>query len=219
MDRTRRLVLAMTGVVALIGSPPLTGAEGELTDVSAPTDPRNNDESWYFSFGTGLAFPQYGGAADTALSSLKPLPGYDRSSTAIDFGFYWPVKDDEGTRTMVGPALIGIVDEIKANGYRIEIVQVAITASAFHYFGENIGDGFFVRGDIGPARFGVEATAPGGSTLGVARSDWGVGGQVGGGYSFLLSNETRLGIGAYSSYGKVKGDTAQNYTFGMNLNL
>ncbi len=177
-------------------------------------DVRNKDESWYFNIGLNFFVPSYGSDVDAALNQIKSNGGTTRVSLGLDIAFYWPLADRQ---TILGPSLIGESDTYSINGYTLSLTQAMLAFSAQHYFGENVGDGFFVRGDVGPANFGVKAEYPSGATLVNAQSATGIGFQAGGGYSFLLSNETRLGVGAYFAHYAAGGDVANNFLVSGNF--
>lgn len=171
-----------------------------------PAPERNKAENWYFNLGLGYAHPKYNASLESAIKSAKAVSGYTRTSVGIDLGFYWPVNMHQ---TAIGLAIFGVSDTHSLNGYDITISQSALAFSTIHYFGEHIGDGFFLRGDIGAGSSTADIKLPSGLRV-TGRSETGFVAQGGLGYSFPLSPETRLALGGYYSHFALKENKANN---------
>jgi|GEM_PF-5348182 len=180
-------------------------------DETAPTEQsvRNKDESWYFDFGFGWVSPGYGSETNALIDKLKDIgTGFKRTPVAVDLGFYWPKEDK---RSVVGVSLFGVNDKIEVSGYTIEVTQSVIAASWIQYFGENVGDGFWGRADLGLGKASTSTKVPAGAAaISDAASDWGFAIQLGAGYSLPVSPETRLSLGLYYSSLRVEDDKTSN---------
>lgn len=175
------------------------------TTPAAPTykpyvsDSPTIDESWYTLWGLGFSGINYSNNdIDNEFDYVDKQPGVDRSSGNADlFGFYWP-----RTRTdMHGFVYNVIVDTLDNNvGDSFTLSQSLFAYSYYHFFGVNIGDQWFLRGDIGFSRFKYEAEN---SYITVSdETKTGMGALFGGGYGFATGLETRFLLGGYVTYRK-----------------
>ncbi len=158
------------------------------------------NESWYLYFGVGIASTSYGSELDTVIDGLETL-GIDRMTLAVDvIGLYWPLRN---YKTMMGFAINAVGDLFThpTTQETLSIYQHTYSFSAQHFFGKNIGHGFFVRGDVGIVRFSAE--------LGESRSvsELGYGALGGLGYAFPIGEETRMLINLNCAYRKVLQDS------------
>jgi hypothetical protein len=159
-----------------------------------PTLPSIN-ESWYTLWGLGFGSASYSGSLGDVYEDAEDVAGADRSATvSMDIlGFYWPLL---GHKTMLGFVFNTAGDSIEfSNGNEASISTSMLGFSAHHFFGENIGDGWFVRGDVGLARASIDFEI--GSDDYDDTSDAGLGLLIGGGYALPIGTETRLLVGLY----------------------
>jgi hypothetical protein len=71
-----------------------------------------------------------------------------------------------------------------------------------HFLTGEIGDGIFLRGDVGIAWLNVQS-----SLFGLSSSNAGFGILVGGGYSYPVSNETRITVNLYYGARRVESES------------
>ena len=108
---------------------------------------------------------------------------------AIDMlGFYWP----RGNKTLVGGIINGGADFYEvANVAEINIYNSLYAFSTMHFLTHEIGQGPFVRADVGLALLRAEITSDESEIEEVeAESDWGVGFLLGGGYGIPVTSGT-----------------------------
>lgn len=154
--------------------PPVVRPEGEI-------------ESWYTLWSFGFSSNSYYDDLDNALKDLEDA-GADRSTIALDvFGFYWPVNQS----TLAGFIISGTSDSLEGdNNSEVSISQSLWAFSSLNFLGKTIGNGFYVRGDVGLARYSAEVKGAG-VTL-AEESDSGLGLLGGIGYSLPVSSESRI---------------------------
>ena len=168
-------------------------------------DTRNRVESWYTNWGLGYPVIQYPDELQPLIDSLTDL-GFDNVSLTLELlGFYFPI----GTKTIVGTALNAWGDQYSAGGESLQVTAVTFGGSVMHFLQHNIGDGIFVRGDVGAARLVFDSSLDDQTT-----SDWGLGILVGGGYGIPVSRETRILLHLNYSFRRVEGETYGNLGFG-----
>lgn len=156
-------------------------------------------EDWYTYWGLGLASHEYEEPLESAVNDTEALPGVSRSQVALDlFGFYWPFGNQ--SQTIAGFVMSGSGDRLEDNYDYYQINHHLYGASVMHFFGKEIGDGLFVRGDLGIAKvsvtdsFGYESVSENGSGF-----------LLGLGYSIPMSSESRLMFTLSSSNHRVEG--------------
>lgn len=164
-----------------------------------PTSASAEVEEWYTYWAIGPANHNYGGDLDAAMDAVDSLPGIERTETGIDmFGFYWPYDNN----TMMGFVISGSFDRLEDNfGDYIQLNQYLYGFSTMHFLGREIGDGFYLRGDIGFAKMVLSDSF--GTDIG---SDTGTGFLLGAGYSWPLSEQSRIMLGIGLSSKKIEGD-------------
>ncbi len=153
------------------------------------------NEDWYTLWGLGFSKASYSGDLGDAYEKSADAPGIDRSSTMnLDIlGFYWPLS---GHKTMMGFIFNVAGDTAEDNvGGELSLYTYLMGFSVHHFFGRNIGDGWFVRGDAGLSWATVELSSSG--ITAEERSDMTLGFMFGGGYGFAIGEETRLLVGLY----------------------
>jgi hypothetical protein len=186
-------------------------AENENAVDGAPSAPvaneRNHDETWYWGFNLGGGTVHYKDAIQTSVDASNSIPGTNHVNVYVDGYFVGPL---ENRQTALGVSFGGFGD-VYSNEARdtSRVLTTAIVAfSAHHYFHSNFGDGLFARGDIGIATAGET------NRVGGVKSDIdpkrGIGTRLGVGYSFLLSNETRLPLTIQWQHASIRSDNGSN---------
>jgi len=90
----------------------------------------------------------------------------------------------------------------------VQINQYLYGVSGMQFFGREIGDGFFVRGDVGLARIVVVD-----NVSVAAASDIGFGYLLGAGYALPVSRDSRILFSVNFSDKQVEGDSWKAMTF------
>ena len=190
--------------------------------LSYPAAARDNDlESWYTYWGLGYANNTYPDELQNELDELSDLSGVSHIALALDmFGFYWPLSN----RTLVGGIVNGNADVYEATEdlvtAEISLYNYLYAVSTMHFLTHEIGQGPFVRADVGLARQSAEID------FGIAEeegeielettSDWGTGFLLGGGYGIPVTSGTRLLVNANFSLRRIEGE--QIRSVGITLN-
>lgn len=171
-----------------------------------PTSAFAEVEEWYTYWAIGLADHNYPGDLDNAIEALDSIPGVDRSELAYDMlGFYWPYDN----KTTLGFVISGSSDRLEDSfGDYIQFNHYLYGFSAMRFFGKEIGDGFYVRGDAGIAKIRMSTNI--GFDL---TSDNGTGYLLGFGYSWPVSGQSRVLIGMKFSNSNIEGDNVSSTTF------
>lgn len=166
-------------------------------------------ENWYTYWGIGAVNLSHPESLENLLDLLEELPGVTRVAVSLDIlGFYWPIQD----QYLLGGVINGFNDRIEVNSEGLNIIGATYGLS-LHYFPQrHIGQGFFIRSDVGPAFMAV--TSDDGTVD--ETSKWGLGGLVGAGWSQPITSGTRLTFQINSSLRRVEGDSygALNFTLG-----
>ncbi len=124
--------------------------------LSHPSAARDNDlESWYTYWGLGYVNNTY---PDEYLDELNDSPDVDHIALALDtFGFYWP----RGDKTLVGAIVNGNVDAYEGTfkGAKVELslYNYLYALSTMYFLTHEIGQGPFVRADVGFAHSRINA--------------------------------------------------------------
>lgn len=184
-------------------------------------------ESWYMFWSVGVSDHQHDADVKAFVDNAEQQPGtFTHSEIASDaFGFYIPVMDN----TLFGVVLSGSSDIISradtnepdnlaelftefpyissVSDY-LTVRQTLYAASAMRFYGDEPGDGFFLRGDLGIARLVVttELSSP-------IKDSTGAGVLVGAGYGFPVSDETRILLSITYSYNEIDGHSYQAAAF------
>jgi hypothetical protein len=156
-------------------------------------------EDWYAYWSIGVSNNHYPGSLDAVLNTLESTPGVNRTQLALDMlGFYWPVNN----QTILGFVISGSADRFEDSyGDYLQLNHYLYGLSSMHFFGKTIGDGFYVRGDVGIAKINMD------SNFGSATSDNGNGFLLGIGYGWPISNESRILVGLTTSSYSVESET------------
>jgi len=171
-------------------------------------------EPWYINMGLGTVSFDHPAQIESAMSRAASYPGNSRSQLSLDmFGLYFPLAPT----TAVGFAITSEADRI-SNDYYGDSVQLntyLTGVSAMQYFGEEIGDGLFLRGDIGSAKAAV--VYDNGVSTSTSTSDTGNGYLLGVGYGFVLSPGARLLLTLSMTNKSIEGETykATRTTIGL----
>ena len=167
-------------------------------------------EDWYAYWSFGFANNSYPGDLDSVLDDLEALPGVDRTEGAMDmFGFYWPVQD----KLNVGFVISGSFDAFETPVGDIQLNQYLYAASAMKFFGKEIGDGLFLRGDLGFAKASLDVDTAFGSYD--STSDTGFGYLLGVGYGIPVSEDSRVLLSINVSNKDIEGDKLSAVTFNI----
>lgn len=171
-----------------------------LASTTTLASPSKN-ESWYFYAGLGWAGPSYPASLQESFDALNSQPGVSHFPLSMDLlGFYFPMTSDH--RTALGPIVSGVGDRWTIGTEWMQFNQYTYGVSLLHFFGANMGDGFFLRADAGAARNVLMES----STFleGIAVSDWGVGALLGAGYGWGINDQTRFLMNANYSYRSIQ---------------
>jgi hypothetical protein len=175
-------------------------------------EPRNKIESWYLYFALGYGRSYYPDPLQGIVDDLGSLPGVSHVGISLEVpGVYWPLHDNH---TLLGGSLNGIGDRYELSGNSIQINQYLFSFSSMHFLTGEIGDGFFLRGDVGIAWLNVQSS-PGGSSS----SNSGFGILLGGGYSIPVSNETRITVNLNYSSRRVESQSYGALSFNVGVLL
>jgi hypothetical protein len=158
--------------------------EAASSSIVAP-EPRNKIESWYLYFALGYGKAYYPSPLQEAVDVLGSSSEVSHVGISLDLpGIYWPLRNNH---TILGGSLNGIGDRFETGGRSIQINQYLLSLSSLNFLTGEIGDGLYLRGDVGMAWLNVQGS--GGLS---SSSSVGFGGLVGGGYAFPVSSETRI---------------------------
>jgi len=164
-----------------------------------------DEEDWYAYWSVGMADHKYPADLNSTLDSLASLPSVDRTETGFDFfGFYWPQEDNR----LLGFVVSGSGDSFETPIGEIRVNHYLYGVSGMKFFGREIGDGFFIRGDAGMARIVVED-----DLAGTTASDAGFGYLLGAGFAIPVSSESRIMLSVNFSDKQVEGDSWKATTF------
>lgn len=165
-------------------------------------------ENWYTYWGIGAVNLSYPEELEDVLNFLEDLPGVRRFAVSMDiFGFYWPIQD----QYLLGGVINGFGDVIEANSEDFTVTGTIYGLSLYYFPQRHIGQGFFIRSDVGPAFMSYTSDSFGDET-----SELGLGGLVGAGWCQPITSGTRLTFQINGSLRRVEGDSygALNFTLG-----
>lgn len=172
-----------------------------VTPQPGASDTRNRLESWYTNWGLGYPIIQYPDELAAVLDALKDI-GVSNTAIMLDLlGFYFPI----GEKVIIGSNVNAWGDRYESNGESIQINAFTFGGSAMFFLQERIGQGIFLRGDLGLARLVLN-----GSGTEAEASDLGVGFLIGGGYGIPVSRETRILIHLNYSIRSIESETYNN---------
>ena len=173
------------------------------------------NEMWYILWGFGLSQESetYGSGLISNMTQSRNMT----SGINGDLGVYWPSTNHKRMYGLIvnfsssyslpnpeGQAdrhREGLEDEVSfSSASHLSIDEDAFSLSVHHFFGKNIGDGWFLRGDIGVTNADVYYVInKGGQTVAKSENKDGYGLLFGGGYALRFGKETRLLFGLYAS--------------------
>jgi hypothetical protein len=166
----------------------------EIERVAKEPVTKSEVETWYLYFALGYGKPFYASGLQEKVDQLSS--DWKRISLSMDLlGVYWPLRNN---RTILGGSVSAIADQFGT----IMIQQHLYSFSIMHFLKGIIGNGIFIRGDAGIAVLDFDARG----RQDLSFRDAGVGCMVGGGYSFPVSNETRITANLHYSMRIIKGD-------------
>jgi len=166
-------------------------------------------ENWYTYWSLGYAKNINSGKLQNAVdNALDEKDSFHLSIAADSWGFYWPLK--------VGPIISGfmissstdaVVFTKRNTNEEVDLLMAAqyIYSYSNMLFHNNIGEGYFYRGDIGIARTLLIMNSGKDSS-----STYGIGGLLGVGYSLPVSEESRIVFSTGYSVKRVKGSINQS---------
>ncbi|NOX76621.1 MAG: hypothetical protein GXP17_08450 [Gammaproteobacteria bacterium] len=145
------------------------------------------EENWYAYWAIGLVEHDYPSELDSDLNQRESRPGVDRTKMGIDMlGFYWPLANNR----LLGFVISGSGDRLSDSyGNSLQYNQYLYGISGMQFFGDEIGDGFYIRGDVGIAKVSRTIDTSFGE---VSTSETGYGYLIGIGYGIPISDETRI---------------------------
>ena len=116
------------------------------------------NESWYIFFDTGVISSSSSGEVERRREDINKVStgndGKTMGGLNLSLAFYFPAN---GHKTMFGPSFsfgassYNVVNE-SSQEFDISNSHADLAFSIQHYFGVNIGSGFFIRGDAGLSR-------------------------------------------------------------------
>jgi len=180
-----------------------TSGYQELQSNTKNADFPSSNESWYSYWGLGASKISYDDDTQKSADELKALPGVEHMSLAFDLlGFYFPIHNHN---LILGGVINIALDNYEVNtGVELDITQTTYSFSLMKFFGQNVGDGIFLRSDVGLAKF--DATVKGNGVTATGSSDTGIGLLIGGGYAVPVSDGARVLFNLNYAYRKVKSD-------------
>lgn len=170
----------------------------------------SRNESWYIFSSVGLAPIEYAQSINESIESFTGETSMNNLGLSLDaVGIYWPLKNN---KSILGGVFGLVYEKYNTQGTfsetptttitqwgTLKFWQYSINASFLHFFGQNVGDGIFLRGDLGISSFdgtlNVSYTANDGDLQGENQDfsyEWGPSFLLGGGYSWPFSLSTRL---------------------------
>ncbi|MDH5256824.1 MAG: hypothetical protein OEX07_02415 [Gammaproteobacteria bacterium] len=165
-------------------------------------------ESWYTYWSAGVSRTTYPAEAELIIQQIENTPGVDRTQVAVDvFGFYWPINNNQ----IAGFVMHGNGDTFKDANTELSYTHALYSLSTMRFFGKEIGQGLFLRGDAGGAKILARL-----KTTGIEEeleSDWGVGVLGAVGYGFPMSSESRLLLSVEFSQRKIERETFKSTAF------
>ncbi len=166
--------------------------------VPSAAQERNRFENWYTNWGIGYPFITY----PDELSGIDDA-GLDNASIMLDvLGFYWPISE----QTILGGTVNAWGDRYAAGGEDLQINAYTFGFSAMHFLQNRVGDGVFLRGEIGPSRLVIN-----GSVFSTnIESEWGLGVLIGGGFGIPVSSETRILLHLNYAVRRIEGEQYNN---------
>lgn len=159
-----------------------------------------SQESWYLNFSLGAARNEY--PANIGVTS-----GRNRVEGSGDmFGVYFPMISN----LAIGFAVTGSFDRFDTPAGYHQINQYLAGFSTMKFFGKEIGDGIFLRGDIGLAKWIIDDEKDG-----ITSSKPGLGVLVGAGFGIPVTEGFRVLFGLNVSNKEIDGKNWKATTFNI----
>lgn len=184
-------------------------------------------ESWYTYWSLGTASINYSQPVASYMNTLESQPQtFTRTQSAGDFfGFYWPLDNQTILGFVMSTAndTITRVDSKEPKNFSemflnfpyfsgisryVSLQQTLLGASTMRFYGKEVGDGFYIRGDAGIARLEVKS-----ETSVPVSNKQGFGLLAGIGYGFMVSEKSRLLLGLTYRYNKIGSYEYKSATF------
>ena len=144
----------------------------------------NELESWYTYWGGGWSNVTYPEELENAFDLLDALPGTSNFALNLDLlGFYWPRSEHQ----LVGFVANAFGDRYEWEDEWMQFNGFTYAISTMHFWQSRIGQGPFVRLDVGPSLYNFQA-----SDRSDVTGDWGLGFIGGVGYGLPVTSGTRL---------------------------
>jgi hypothetical protein len=175
--------------------------------------PPTPDESWYTLWGIGLSGVRYrDNTVRDEIHAANHEKATSRTTTNLDlFGFYWPLSDRHSMQGFIINSIDDFISDTDSNS-DFTFSQAQYSYSFLRFYGANIGDGWFWRGDAGFVSSREHVDLQTDKTYnGDTRTRNGYGALAGGGYAWPIGHDTRLLIGSYLTHRKMGGITANSY--------
>ncbi len=201
--------------VALIEEVKLTNANESVVEATNPSlqpvtrpasETKNRLESFYTNWGLGFPFVQYPDELKQTIEQAEEA-GFSNAAIMLDLlGFYFPI----GEKIILGTALNVWGDRYTLDDTFFQLTSYTIGASTMVFLQDRIGEGFFIRGDVGGARLVLDLSDADDIT-----SDWGLGFRIGGGYGIPVSRETRILLHLNYSRRSLDDDILSNFNISL----
>jgi len=163
-------------------------------------------EDWYAYWAIGAAEHDYPGNLGAALDQLAADPNVERVTGGIDMlGFYWPTS----INGITGVVVSGSFDSFTGPGLDAQVNQYLYAISNMTFFGREIGDGLYLRAEVGMAAITVT------DRFDIVTSETGYGYLLGVGYGIPVSEESRILLNMNFSDKQVGGDSWRSVTFNV----
>lgn len=169
-------------------------AEAPVAISAEPEEPKTKLENWYLMWNAGFSSMQYSGIVKEEVDLAAAT--HRRFSMTFDLiGVYVRFRQP---RTIFGGVLTSSIDNLSArtsSEVSLSVTQLQISASVMHFFGRTVGEGFFVRADLGLCAVGF---TPNYSYRldSLQKNGGGLGFLAGGGYAVPVSEDSRILFGA-----------------------
>jgi hypothetical protein len=215
-ELTRNLLLSLPPLMVEVDKNYRDNSMSTAESIAIGDLPSKN-ESWYIFSSLGIAPIEYAPSINESIQSFTGENNMNNLGLSLDaLGIYWPLKNN---KSIFGGVLGLVYEDYKTQGVfsetptttinqwaNLKFWQYSLTASFMHFFGQNVGDGIFLRGDLGISSFSgtlnVSYTANNSDLQGENQDfsyEWGPSFLLGGGYSWPLSLSTRfMGTLSYS---------------------
>jgi hypothetical protein len=221
-----KLAALALGLMALAYFPVGSYAQSTRTASQQQSDGRSNLsstskralEDYYFHVNLGFPINNYPTETQAAVKDISAISGITHIPGSAEFGVYWPIGNNH---TIVGAVASGTGDNFTKSNTTLSLEVGQLSVSAQHYLTNIIGDGLYVRGDIGFAaaylhksvvhnEWSDESTENSSGNIGFSAL-----GSVG--YALPLSSGTSLSFSVNATYRRLPGYETGNYIAGGDI--